>query len=493
MALSESASNESTQLHDTCLDIEYALSVDPYQDDRATEIRICSCARPHMRAFHYAWISFFIAFFNWFSIPPLMPTIKRELSLSNNEVNNSDIAVVASSIIGRILIGPLCDQYGSRTIQFGILIIGAISVACVSVVADASAFIAVRFMVGFIGSSFIATTSWTSAMFGEEVVGTANAIACGWGNLGAGVSYLLMPLIFNVITSGSTISDDLGWRLSIVLPVILLVITGVCLYRYSDDCPRGNFADLKRRKRQDCEANLAPLISQRPLLYALVSIRRTSAILATWILAFQYACSFGVEIHAHNILSLYYYEDFLDANCDPRRDANNCRLLSQTTASLISSLFGLMCVFARALGGYVSDVGNRNYGITGRILAQFGFFLAQAVALYVYSQLNDVISSIPVLIVFGILVQACTGTTFSLVPYVASRDIGATSGIVGAAGNIGALGWSFLLKGNGSRASSFSYISMFVVVAATLCLFMAIEDGSSFWTRIRLRLRTISR
>ena len=33
----------------------YALKVDPTQEDRAAEIRLCSFARPHMRAFHYAW------------------------------------------------------------------------------------------------------------------------------------------------------------------------------------------------------------------------------------------------------------------------------------------------------------------------------------------------------------------------------------------------------------------------------------------------------
>ena len=42
---------------------KYALLVDKMQDDKATELKLCSLARPHMRAFHYAWGSFFIANF----------------------------------------------------------------------------------------------------------------------------------------------------------------------------------------------------------------------------------------------------------------------------------------------------------------------------------------------------------------------------------------------------------------------------------------------
>lgn len=36
---------------------EYHINVDPDQDDKATEIKLCSFARPHMRAFHCSWWS----------------------------------------------------------------------------------------------------------------------------------------------------------------------------------------------------------------------------------------------------------------------------------------------------------------------------------------------------------------------------------------------------------------------------------------------------
>ena len=43
----------------------YHLRVDPQQDDRANEIKLCSIQRPHMRAFHFAWWCYHVAFMMW--------------------------------------------------------------------------------------------------------------------------------------------------------------------------------------------------------------------------------------------------------------------------------------------------------------------------------------------------------------------------------------------------------------------------------------------
>jgi NNP family nitrate/nitrite transporter-like MFS transporter len=451
----------------------FDISTDPLQADKATEIRLFSFQRPHMRAFHYSWLSFFIAFFGWFSIPPLMPTIKKQLNLSEDQVSNSNIAALASTIIGRLIVGPLCDRYGARTVQAVLLVVGAVPVASAALAVDYAGFMLVRFFIGLVGCTFVATAYWTSTMFSNEVVGSANAIAAGWGNLGAGVTYLITPLIFDLVTLNDAVSPNYGWRLTLLFPAIMMVIIGICTYLFSDDSPRGNYADLKKNHAMATRPH-------RDIYLAFLSVARLPV---TWILAFQYACSFGVEIQVHNVLSLYYYDDFKLDGCDVETDENSCRLLTQTKASVISSCFGLMCIFARAVGGYLSDVANRHFDMKGRIAVQFVMLTGEAVFLFVFSQVRALEWSIPLLVVFGIFVQACTGSTYAIVPFVSPRNTGVTSGIVGAGGNMGGLAWGFLFKGVGSRAASFQYLSFIVAGAAMTCGGMHIEGESNLWTR----------
>jgi hypothetical protein len=41
------------------------IKVDPLQDNKASEIKLCSFARPHMRAFHFSWWCYHVAFLMW--------------------------------------------------------------------------------------------------------------------------------------------------------------------------------------------------------------------------------------------------------------------------------------------------------------------------------------------------------------------------------------------------------------------------------------------
>ncbi|KAL3664969.1 hypothetical protein V7S43_010144 [Phytophthora oleae] len=448
----------------------FPIKTDPSQDDKAVEIKLLSVARPHMRAFHYAWLSFFFAFFGWFSIPPLMPTIKKQLGLTADQVSNSNIVSVSSTILGRAIGGPMCDRYGSRTVQAVLLVVGAIPVASASLVTSYTGLMFARFFIGLVGCSFIATTYWTSTMFSKEVVGSANALAAGWGNLGAGATTLITPQLFNLVTTGGALSDNMGWRVALLFPALFMVITGIALYFNSDDCPQGQYKEVELTVKMDLKEGMT----------------RVSKMPVTWVLAFQYACSFGVELQMHNVLSLYYYEDFVHPNCDVNSAANACRQLTQSSATLISSLFGIMCIFARALGGYLSDVASQRYGMKGRIAVQLVFFAGQTVFLYGFSTTKTVSTSIPLLVLFGIFVQGCTGSTYAIVPYVLPEYTGATSGFVGAGGNVGALAWAFLFKGVGDRAKSFAYLSIFVAVATMSSLGIKVNGERTLWSKERL-------
>ena len=48
-------------------------------DGKATRIQLGNFSTPQMRAFHMSWIAFFLCFFAWFGIAPLMSTVRDEL------------------------------------------------------------------------------------------------------------------------------------------------------------------------------------------------------------------------------------------------------------------------------------------------------------------------------------------------------------------------------------------------------------------------------
>ena len=180
-------------IHDvlqTCIKpkYDYNLQVDTNQDDRATEIKVFSLQRPHMRAFHASWICFFAAFCSWFAIPPLMPTIAKALKMNAYQTYVSNIVSVLATIFARFICGPLSARYGARTIMVWCLILASIPTFLVGTVTSFEGLCVVRFFIGIIGSSFVMCQFWMNAMFAKNVVGSANAIVGGWGNLGGGIT-----------------------------------------------------------------------------------------------------------------------------------------------------------------------------------------------------------------------------------------------------------------------------------------------------------------
>lgn len=82
----------------------------------------------------------------------------------------------------------------------------------------------------------------------------------------------------------------------------------------------------------------------------------------TWLLLIQYGCCFGVELTTSNAAALYFQEQFE---------------LSTEAAAAVASTFGWMNLFARGLGGFLSDISNAYNGMRGRLVWQFICFLLE--------------------------------------------------------------------------------------------------------------------
>ena len=85
-----------------------------HADGKAIRLSLRNFSTPPMRAFHMSWIAFFLCFFAWFGIAPLMAVVRDELQLTKDQVGWCIIGSVAVTIFARLLVGWLCDRVGPR-------------------------------------------------------------------------------------------------------------------------------------------------------------------------------------------------------------------------------------------------------------------------------------------------------------------------------------------------------------------------------------------
>lgn len=435
----------------------FDLHVDPDQDYRATQLKICSFKRPHMRAFHCSWWSFFIAFFIWFSIAPLLPEVRETLGLTKQEIWITNISAVFADIGFRFLFGSLCDKFGARILMGLVLMMASVPTACTGLVNSLAGLTILRLFIGLAGSCFVMCQSWSSRMFTKEIAGTANALVGGWGNVGGGVTQIVMgsllyPLFRDVFFDGDS---EKAWRTVCIVPAIVAFATGVLVIMFSDDAPTGNFKELKRQgKMQNVSAS--------------ASFRTGAINFNTWLLYFQYGCCFGVELTMNNAAASYFHDEFG---------------LDIAIASAIASVFGFMNIFARGLGGFASDKMNAKMGMKGRIWAQFILLFAEGVCIIIFALLDELWAVILMLTIFSIFVQGAEGSTYGIVPYVEPVATGSVSGIVGSGGPSGAVsfGMAFLFLSNITHA--YLVMGSVVLFSSFFCFAMNIKGhGGIFFT-----------
>ena len=412
---------------------------------RATRLKILSFNTPQMRAFHLSWIAFFLCFFAWFAIAPLSAIIAKDLHLSKAQMANTAIASVAITILARLLIGWICDRFGPRRTYAGLLILGAIPVAMAGLAHDYTTFFLARLAIGAIGASFVVTQFHTSRMFATNCVGTANAVAAGWGNMGAGATNALMPLIVAGI-AGLGVSDHMAWRVSLLLPAALMAVCGAAYWFLTQDTPAG---DLNSPKSDAAPAMDGANSAKGKFWLACKDSR-------VWALALIYGACFGIEIIVHNIASMYFQDHFQ---------------LDIKVAGLIAGVFGGLAIFARALGGIVSDRLNRRYGLAGRRSFLGMALFAQGLAMLFFSQMTVLWLAVVGLLVFGLFVHMAAGATYAVIPFLNRKALGSVAGIVGAGGNAGAVAVGFMLKApNLSDSQALFYLGLIVVGVSALAM-----------------------
>ena len=400
-------------------------------------LRIFSIKGVQMRTFHLTWLMFFVCFFGWFGLAPLMPTIRADLGLTKSQVGNIIIASVASTVLARLIIGRLCDTWGPRKTAVRLLILGSLPVFLVGLSHDYMSFLLFRFCIGVIGASFVITQFHTSMMFAPSIKGTANAFTGGWGNLGGGVTNMVMPLIFSAIV-GMGFTPHYAWRYAMILPGMMMLGIAYMYGRYTTDTPAGNFVQGSAR---------------RPRAAFSWSVLADFRI---WALVLAYAMCFGMELTFDNVASLHFVDSFR---------------LSQSSAGFWAGVFGFMNLFARALGGIFSDKAGRRWGMKGKGLFLGGALFMEGIGLILFAQATSLALAIGLMLFFALFLKMANGGTFGIVPFVNEKNVGMVSGIVGAGGNLGGVFFGFLFKSSAiTYAQAFQYIGCTIMVVSVIVL-----------------------
>lgn len=418
---------------------------------KADQIQLLNTKAIPMRVFHMTWIAFFLCFFAWFASAPLMPIIRKELAFSDRQIGNLIIASSATTIFARLMIGRMADKYGPRITYTWLLALGSLPVMGLGLARDYTSFLVFRLIIGAIGASFVLTQYHTTLMFSNRCVGTATATTAGWGNLGGGIAQITMPLIFSGFLFLG-FPESTGWRLAMIPPGFLMLVGSIAYFKFTQDTPMGNFKDLPREEKT--------LSAGKPRGVFLNTLRDHRVL----VLSLAYAASFGLEISVHNLTAMYFVDEFK---------------VGLREAGMIVGCFGLLAIFARTLGGWISDQVASRGGLQGRASVLGLCLLLEGIFLMVFSQTSSLPFAVASLITFGLFVHASCGATYAIIPFVNKKAVGSVAGIVGAGGNLGAVFIGFLFKGSLPWPSALLLIGFLTTVCslATLTLRFSKSTG----------------
>jgi NNP family nitrate/nitrite transporter-like MFS transporter len=241
------------------------------------------------------------------------------------------------------------------------------------------------------------------------------------------------------------VSKTMGWRVALLVPGVLMLVMAVVYWKFTQDCPEGNYAELRA-------AGIPFEASGKGGWASFVQACRNYR---AWLLFVTYGACFGIELFIHNVAAVYYVDHFG---------------LSLKAAGMAAGSFGLLALFARALGGWLSDKAAAKGDLNSRVNLLFILMVGEGLGLLWFSQTGSVVPAIAAMLAFGLCTHMACGATYALVPFVNRKALGGVAGIVGAGGNVGAVLAGFLMKGTGDVRQTLLILGGAVLVSSVCAI-----------------------
>ncbi|MDH4099207.1 MAG: MFS transporter [Nitrospirota bacterium] len=466
--------------------------------------------RPEIVALHKTWFAFFLTFFVWFNMAPLMTTIAQDTGFTMQQMKILAICNVALTVPGRVLIGMISDRIGPRKTFTFVMVVMAIPCFFFAFGTDYMQLLVSRLVLSMVGTGFVVGIHMTSLWFKPRDIGFAQGVEAGLGNWGSSIAAILMPILaLNVFDS---------WRVAMAVSGGVMLLYGIYYWFAITDGPPGvkhlkpkkapaievsSFADMINaiiwtipvigvlailvwkingmKFMSDEAATIFYIIIVVVVVYQCAQIvRYNMPILKKGVpaddryrftnvacLCMCYVATFGAELGVISMLPTFFQKTF---NMTPQM------------AGLIASVFAMLNFFSRALGGWISD------RMPTRRMAMLIYVAGCAVTFGLMGLINSswpVWMAVAVTLLCAIFVTGGCGTTYAIVPLIKRRITGNVSGYVGAYGNVGATiyltGYTFM-----TDSQFFWFLGASGVVTFLFCLFFLKEPEGAFAAEYQL-------
>ena len=167
-----------------------------------------------------------------------------------------------------------------------------------------------------------------------------------------------------------------------------------------------------------------------------------------------------MEITFDNVASLHFVDTFG---------------LSQSSAGFWAGVFGFMNIFARALGGVVSDKIGTRYGMKGKGVLLALMLLLEGIGIILFARAGSFELAIISMLSFALFLKMANGATYGITPFIDEKNVGLVSGIVGAGGNLGGMLFGFLF-----RSKSITYVEAFTYIGISVMIVSAVVFVTRF-------------
>lgn len=502
-------------------------------------------SKERIRVLHYTWIAFFITFFVWFNMAPMATTMLDSIDwLTKEHVKILAISNVALTIPARIIIGALIDRYGPKRVFSGLMVIMAIPAITFAFGNTFTQLLVSRLILGSIGAGFVIGIKMVANWFPPSMVGRAEGFYAGWGNFGSAFAAMTLPwLAINFFGDTLGLGEN-AWRYALAINGLISLVYGIIYYFLVEDNPPGKKAKLAKKtepmkvssygdliqyilwsfplvgamgvlawKIGKVKVNGIPILTENILLgiyilLAIIYIAHVVKILQVnlpylkkgvpeedkypWssvaALNSTYFANFGAELAVVSMLPMFFENVFRNLT-----NSTGDTMMSATFAGILAASFAFVNLFARPLGGLLSDkMNNRKKTMLMYMLGIALGFLGMGL-IGKYGPIVDGVQMIDpmfegvwwlavavVITVFcSMFVQGAEGATFAVIPMIKKNMTGQIAGMSGAYGNVGAV--IYLVIYSLVDAKTFFYIiAAGAFLSFIYCFFFLKEPEGSF-------------